>query len=565
MEGGDRRTIAGKTPSRQLVIRFHTSSIEKFLQARIVFQGRGLTLRYFRESQEPYREEYGRGRRELLRRALDEIRRRIGANSLFFVEDTSLKLDALSCRGSMVPGLRVKEWFNQTTFEALDRELRRRGNRRDATVYSDIGLYIPGLERTVFVRGETSGSVAETAPRFEMSYRFPWLTPNTFNGWFVPHGSDKTLGEMEFEESLKYDFRVRSIGNLLDKVEEYAAIANLPTRAYSVRRAAVVGQQTLFSDVSALLLVVGRVCAGKTTFGKHVAASHRWLHIEASDEMYALAEEDGGVETAGAFGRARDLLERRGADCVARRIAYEYQDKLESGVVITGFRAIEEVVYFRNRYPSCLVIYIDAGDRVRFSRHLERGRLDQIRTLEDFMTHDQEQWSLGLLARAPHIADVPRDIADVEIENEFNLEDYFGQIDALVDGVGVSGGVGVVRGEFSELPGVSRVSRRAVCNRRAFRCLSALGEFAEAVSCADVRERMAEGDGERVMNVRHVNWVLARLPELVERIEGRGRLRYRINSAGRAYVEALRSRSRVGMEAATEGDRIRATWEGSSR
>ena len=482
------------------------------------------------------------GSEVLLQRAVEEIRKRIGANSLFFVEDTSVKIDALSGDGSVVPGLRVKEWFRDTTFEALDDELKRRGNRREATVRSDIGLYIPGLERTVFVFGETAGRVAESPPQFAMSYRFPWLTPSTFNGWFVPRGSEKTLGEMDFAESFQFDFRVRSLTKLLDRIEEYAAVGNLPAQAYAVRRIKAVGQGSLFPARSLLILVVGRICAGKTTFGRHVADAHGWLHVEASDEMNALATEcdEKGVEDL--FLRAKELLRHRGPDCVARSIVKRYYGRLDGGVVITGFRAIEEVVYFRNRYPSCVVMYINAGDRVRFSRHLERGRWGGIRTRDEFEAHDREQWSLGLLARARDIVDVPRDIADVEVENEFGLAEYFGQIDGVLERLGASGGSGVVREEISEVRGVVRLGRSSLRGRRALRCLRALRGFREPATCAEVQSRMAEEEEGGAMSARHVNWVLGSLPELAERIVGQGRLRYRIRSAGRAYVEAVKVR-----------------------
>ena len=539
---------------KQLVVRFHTSNMEKFLQARVIFQRHGVTLRYFRESQDPYREEYEMGRRALLQRALEEIRARIGVNSLFFVEDTSVRVDALSDDRAEVPGLRVKEWFRNTTFEELDAELRRHGNRRGATVYSDIGLYIPGLERAVFVHGETSGRISEVAPNFEMSYQFPWLTPSTFNGWFIPEGSDRTLGEMDFEESLELDFRVRSLARLLERIEEYATVLNLPAQAYSVRRPAVLGQEALFQERSPLILVVGRVCAGKTTFGRRLSGTHRWLHVEASDEMNALANELGTKGIGDALARARELLRREGPDCVARNIANKYHDRLESGVVITGFRAIEEVVYFRNRYPSCVVIYINAGDRIRFARHLERGRLDKIRTLEDFVAHDRGQWGFGLLARARDIVDVPRDVADVEVSNELRLEEYFGQIDALVEKLDLWGGVAGMRGDFEEVQGVSGLGVGSLRGRRVFRCLSVLRGIRAAVTCGELRVRMTEaGQGEDI-NVRHVNWILWKLPELVERIADGGRLRYRILPAGRAYVEAVNLRS---AEAGADGFGVR--------
>ena len=242
--------------------------MEKFLQARVVFERHGFVLDYFRESQEPYYEEYGLGSRELLRRALEEIRKRLGTNSLFFVEDTSVRVDALSDERNAVPGLRVKEWFQEMTFETLDVQLRRHGNDRGATVYSDIGLYVPNLERAVFAHGETVGTVAEKAPEFEMSYEFPWLTPKTFNGWFIPEGSDKTLGEMEFYESLKYDFRVKCLKALLERIEEYSAIINLPNNAYAAPKVRAREQEWLFPGFDGLIspvVVIGRICAGKTT------------------------------------------------------------------------------------------------------------------------------------------------------------------------------------------------------------------------------------------------------------------------------------------------------------
>ena len=333
-------------PRRQLKVRFHTSSMEKFLQARVVFEKHGFILDYFRESQEPYYEEYRLGSRELLRRALGEIRRRLGANSLFFVEDTSVRINALSEGDITVPGLRVKEWFQEVTFEALDAELKRRGNDRTATVFSDIGLYVPMLKHTVFVHGETMGRVAERAPRFEMSYEFPWLTPKTFNGWFVPEGSDKTLGEMEFRESLKCDFRVRSLSALLERIAEYSAIINLPNNAYVAPRMRGPEQEWLlpgfgFDGVAPALVVIGRVCAGKTTLGERLAAQHGWRHIEASREMRRCAAEMRVGGSGESLDVARELLRGEGPDCVAKSIVARYHDALERGTVITGFRAVE--------------------------------------------------------------------------------------------------------------------------------------------------------------------------------------------------------------------------------
>ena len=527
---------------KQLVVRFHTSSIEKFLQARILFQRNGYSLRYFRESQEPYREEYALGQEVLLEKALGEIRHRVGANSLFFVEDTTVRVEALSNEAESVPGLRVKEWFRSITFDELDAQLRNRGNCRTATVSSDIALYVPGLGRTVFVHGETQGDISTVAPDFETSYVFPWLTPNTFNGWFIPRGSKRVLGEMGFEESLEYDFRARSLNRLLGMIEEYTAVLNLGGHAYSVRKATGANQEWLFPQQSPLVLVIGRVCAGKSTFGQYLAKRHQWLHIEASDEMSLLAREAGVGREESSFGKARRLLRDQGPDIVAKSIAAKYHDRLESGVVITGFRAIEEVMFYRNLFPTCVVVYINAGDRLRFWRHLERGRLENVKTLKDFEAHDQSQWGFGLLARARDIVDVPRDVADVELNNEFELQGYYEQVDALVDGLSVAEGGTEARLDLSGVAGATRSSGELVRGRRVFRCLGTLARFEHGVSCVEIAREVAAREGGKVINVRHVNWVLSRLPQLVSRSSDGSGWRYEIRPAGRAYIEAVRVR-----------------------
>ena len=530
-------------PRRQLKARFHTSSMEKFLQARVVFEERGFVLDYFRESQEPYYEEYGLGSRGLLRRALDEIRKRLGANSLFFVEDTSVRVDALSDGRIAIPGLKVKEWFRDMSFEALDSELRRRNNDRGATVYSDIGLYVPGLERAVFVHGETAGRVADSAPQFEMSYEFPWLTPKTFNGWFIPEGSDKTLGEMEFRESLEYDFRAKSLTALLERIEEYSAIVNLPNNAYVARKVRAGEQEWLFpgfDGLAAPLVVIGRVCAGKTTLGERLAGEHGWRHIEASREMRRRAEEASVGNSGESFDVARELLKREGPDCVAKSIVARYHDVLERGTVITGFRAIEEVTYLRNRFPRCVVVFVDAGDRLRFSRHLRRGRLKEIRTRRDFEVHDAKQWEFGLLARARDVVDVGRDVADIAVKNEGGLEEYYAQIDGLLEGLRKRKGMdGAALPALEDVRGVSAVSVAPLSGRRIFRCLETLKECEGPARCDEIRARMKREEGCDVVSSRHLNWILRKLPQLARRMRSGGRWGYEILPAGRAYVEAV--------------------------
>jgi len=178
---------------KRLHVYFYTSNLPKFLHARIAFGQYGIILNHYKSRKEPYTEDYSLGKKKLLEEALNDILRTVGRSTLVFVEDTSLRIEALSDEELDYPGLRVKEWFNETSFEQLDSLLIKRGRGRKAVVKSDIALHIPHLSNPILFHGETSGNVAEKCPDFEENPQFPWLTPKSFNGWFIPENSNKTL------------------------------------------------------------------------------------------------------------------------------------------------------------------------------------------------------------------------------------------------------------------------------------------------------------------------------------------------------------------------------------
>ena len=136
-------------------------------------------------------------------RAIEEIREtvQLAVSTLFFVEDTSLRIEALSDPRQEVPGLHVKDWFARTSFRAAKYSAQSSWDVRAATVKSDIALHVPNLGHPLFFHGETTGTVANTPPQFKPSIENPWLRPDSFNGWFIPDGADRALGAMMVEES----------------------------------------------------------------------------------------------------------------------------------------------------------------------------------------------------------------------------------------------------------------------------------------------------------------------------------------------------------------------------
>ena len=517
------------TSAKRIEVGFYTSNTDKFLQARMVLREFGLMLRHFTSSREPYQEDYSLGKRGLLARAIDEIQRRLKVESLFFVEDTSVRIEALSSVDEDVPGMSVKEWFARTSFTDLDRELRQRSGCRDAIIKSDIALHVPRLSSPVYFHGETRGRVAETPPSFEQSDQCPWLSPHNFNGWFIPESSSRRLGEMSFEESWHHDFRIRALASLAERLEEYAAVLNLSPHSYSTVRPLDPYQgPDLFPEPTDLLIVVGRACAGKTTLGQYLERCHGYHFIEASSVVRMLANEL-RIDEQDAFRLASDVLGRQGPDIVARQIVGMCGADLVKRYVVTGFRTIEEIAFLRQNAPGCHVVFVEASERTRFERHLARGRLGSVKTLGDFQKQDKAQSQFGLLG-------VARELADVCIENEGTMVEYYQQIDS------------VIAHKEPAARGVSNspIDVKAIMGSRLFRCLSALENADAPLSSQQISDRtLQQGNGDQdtiaQVSARHTNWILRDFPEFVRRIDAhRDSIRYELLPAGRAYLRSIR-------------------------
>jgi len=483
-----------------------------------MFVRHGYLLRHFTGHREPYDEDYSLPTEQMLTRAIQQVNAEFGIKSIFFVEDTSLRLEALS-DSTDYPGLKVKEWFASSTFEEVDRLIQAKGGDRRAVVKSDIALYVPTLSHIAFFHDETAGTVAPSPPAFSGSAQYPWLTPTTFNGWFIPDGARKRLGEMEFEEALEFDFRAKSLTKLIARLEEMNAALNLGSSFYTVRRpeASHSQEQLAFRELlpqeesePQILLVIGHKCAGKTTFSDYVAGRDGVMVFEASSVLRQLASEaDKSVDTAD---DAFNFLRERGLDCVAEAIA-KYLDRGKANLnVITGLRTVEEIYLLAQWFPQARIVLVDSDARTRFERHLRRARDADVRSFGDFQKQDEKQAAFGALRVATEIA------TDI-IRNDGTLEQYRAKIDAFVAAFPKH-----TRGhqEKSEL----------------HRTLIALDAIGDAGTC----EQIAEKSGSLGIAVRkyNTNRALKSAPEFAERVKRSGDLlSYKLTARGQRLLDLL--------------------------
>jgi len=489
---------------RVLNIFFYTSNTEKLLQARLLFMRHGYELKQFRGRREPYDEDYDVGTLGLLTRAVDQVKAEFGVRSIFFVEDTSVRIEALS-RANDVPGLAVKEWFPQTSFSALDGELRQNGNDRRAKVNSDIALYVPTLRYPLFFHGETVGTIADTPPSFEASVQYPWLTPRTFNGWIIPTGSRKRLGEMEFEESLHYDFRAKALTDLLSTVEQLNAAINLRPNFYTVRRSTNFPpeQLSLIEEPSRhVVIVVGARCSGKTTFSDYMARYDSVRVYEASTVLRGIGEELGVIPNNS--DEALAFLQEIGWDSVARKIA-DYIDKDDARLnVVTGLRTPEELLFLKRRFPLAKIVLVDADQRLRFERHIRRARDGELTNTKAFSGEDEKQMQFGTLR-------IASDIAEVTVLNDGTLNQYSRKIAEIIDSILVPPN------------GIKSSPNKSLSELH--RSIEALLSIGIGATCEEISARTAEfGAPVRKYNT---NRALKAVPEFAHRIERKGEhLRY---------------------------------------
>jgi inosine/xanthosine triphosphate pyrophosphatase family protein/dephospho-CoA kinase len=520
------REVFIEGPRRPVVV-FFTSSLAKFLQAKLVFEALGLHLAYRAHDEDPYHETYEGSKEDLLISAIKELRRRDGTSgSFFFIEDTSIRIEALS-NDRDYPGLAAKEWYQSHTFEDLQQELASTDDRR-VSVLSSIALAVPGLDRPIFFRGETHGVVADTPAVFEPDPLFPWLSPDNFSAWFVPDGASRPLSEMSFEESLEHDFRVRAMLSMVDRLEEYCCAANAPSSAYA-RKAALI--PTVYGDyvqpqlfpiqTDRAILIVGPPCSGKSTMGMFALENDdlECQVVDASAIVRAKREELGQQDIEiSEF--ARDLLQREGPDVVARMIAQRFAATPHtSTLVVTGFRTIEEVQFFRDSFPNVQVVSVEAPARVRYDRYVRRGTRTSIESYERFKEHDNEQHEFGLLRVASLLA-------DIRVGNVYSREIYYQQCERVLD---ISS---------KDAPGITSVSRRMDPETsQLYRCLIVLRKAGRPLTTQEI-----EADFDRAHHVRYnnANKILKRYPYLARRQESSSsNVRYQITQGGLSFIAAV--------------------------
>lgn len=385
---------------------FISTNFVKLAHFRHIAKRFGIEIEFFRRKTflASYCEPQIGNRAQLLSRSFDSALnqwRKSGlqlGRTLFFIEDTSVRIDALSTE-SEIPGVDVKYWMRTKTFDDLNMELRALGNNRAASVRSDIVVSLPvdteqsqNIPRYIVFTGQVNGSIVAAELSYQSNLVYPWLDSKSFSKWFVPAGESKPLGSLPIEVADRYDFRRAAFQQLMFWLRG-ALPATFPGNPPGEQLELALRSTTLEG-----VIICGPSCAGKTTLAECIRGTLGWYHFEASDFMCRAMHERNGVNSDHFIPDFAEQALLHEPDIVSSQIKAKILARPGLPFVITGFRAPEEVSDFLSgqlKHSNILLLYLDADRSIRYQRYLDRGR-DIARSEESFRRRDLQQERMGL-------------------------------------------------------------------------------------------------------------------------------------------------------------------------
>jgi dephospho-CoA kinase/inosine/xanthosine triphosphate pyrophosphatase family protein len=391
-----------------LDITFITSNITKLAHAKHLSSKYDVNILHYKKKY------YGVGYIEP--RILDEIRlleesmedaikrwkKNVSINDtqLFFIEDTSVKIDALSNGEYDYPGADIKYWMLEHDFNSIDNELIKRGNNRKTSVTSHIVLFLTKdiKEREmknneyIMFKSTSYGKIVDKECLIKTQILYPWLDNKTFNKWFVPDGFDVPISLLNISDADKADFRRGAFREMYDFLSKYYNIKQITNKSKLINN-------NIYFSFAPLYIISGPTCAGKSTIGKYLLETHDYYHIEASDFMSLRYFETHGTKfIIDKNNFAAELLKVNPLVVVKNALKYIQIKNVYNRFIVTGFRTADEITNFCKMFPNqdIRIIYITADFNIRFSRWVKRNRDATEYTKERFIKINDLQDKMGL-------------------------------------------------------------------------------------------------------------------------------------------------------------------------
>lgn len=169
-----------------------------------------------------------------------------------------------------------------------------------------------------------------------------------------------------------------------------------------------------------VIILVGLARSGKDTAADYIERRFGFTKYIFSSILADLLKEKKLNPTKEAMLELGSMLRtQEGMDAVAKRLDKKIKEK--DNVLLVGPRSIEEIDYFKQRFPNMKIIKIVAGKDVRFER---RSDLDP-QTEKEFYHRDESDVEKKGMQRV-------LDAAQLQMNNFGTLEEFRKEVDSVM-------------------------------------------------------------------------------------------------------------------------------------
>ena len=172
-----------------------------------------------------------------------------------------------------------------------------------------------------------------------------------------------------------------------------------------------------------VIVLVGLARSGKDTAADYIAKKYNYTKYTFSSVLGEMIEKQGGHATKEKMIKLGDMLRRkRGMDALAKML--EKKISQQDNILLVGPRSIEEIEYFRKKFPDLKILKITAKTEQRFKR---KSELDPKNRKEFFERDELDRERKGMQKVL--------DSAETEIQNRDTKRNLYAQLDKFMKGI----------------------------------------------------------------------------------------------------------------------------------
>jgi inosine/xanthosine triphosphate pyrophosphatase family protein/dephospho-CoA kinase len=405
-----------------LNIFFVSSNVAKIYHFLDIFDRYQVPLRTYKSRIKEYDESHDISADDAMLYSIKAVKTDLGHLGMFFIEDSTITINALSTNAKKVPGLATKSFFENYDFDDINRMIKEHGNDRTATISSKISLNIPGSVEPEIFSAELNGKFLENKCQTAAEDVPIWINNTPFAPYFIPDGKDKPFLQLSKIELNEIDIRFKATEQLIFRLKQFSSIYENRLLTIRNKPAEIESHQNkLFNPP--LIIISGYSSSGKTTVSSYLKNKYNLDHIEESS---IVTSEISLVPHSDRKTSIDKIVEQFGPLHFIKKATEDIPRNRHKPICISGVRTLVEVDYLKRQFPFSILLYIDGHTELFDIRHQIKCRQNKdIESDYQRLIANEIQWGMeSIKANADHI-----------IANNCNFELLFYQVDEFYNSI----------------------------------------------------------------------------------------------------------------------------------